>query len=79
MGSDGDMPVLLECILMLDGRLMGESAVVSRRFRSELRDEDESVRGGGRAGSVYREDEACGGSGGRGALIAAAVAVAVRG
>lgn len=63
---------------MLDGRLMGESAVVSRRLRSELRDEDESVRGG-RAGSVYREDEACGGSGGRGALISAAVAVAVRG
>ena len=50
-------PVLSECILMLDGRLMGESVVVKRRLRSELLDGDESVRGGGRDGSVYREEE----------------------
>jgi hypothetical protein len=43
---------------MLDGRLMGESAVVKRLLRSELREDDESVRGGGRFGSVYRDEEA---------------------
>lgn len=53
MGSELVLPVLFECILMLDGRLMGASAVVKRRLRSELRDEDESVRGGkGRFGRV---------------------------
>jgi hypothetical protein len=60
MGSEVDVPALFECILMLDGLLMGESAVVRRLLRSELRDDDESVRGGGRLGSAYREDEECG-------------------
>jgi hypothetical protein len=51
-------PALSECILILDGRFMGESAVVKRRLRSpELREDDESVRGEGRFGSVYREEE----------------------
>jgi hypothetical protein len=58
MGSEVDVPGLLECILMLDGRRMGESAVVSRLLRSELCDEDESARGGGRFGSAYRDEEA---------------------
>jgi hypothetical protein len=69
MGSEVDVPGVLECILILEGRLMGESAVVSRLLRSELREDDESVRVGGRLGSVYREEEACGGSGGSGALV----------
>jgi hypothetical protein len=57
MGSAVDVPGVLECILMLDGRRMGESAVVRRLLRSELRDEDESVRGGGRFGRAYRDDD----------------------
>jgi len=59
IGSEMEVPGVVECILILDGRLMGESAVVSRRLRSELREDDESVREG-RFGSVYREEEACG-------------------
>jgi hypothetical protein len=58
MGSAFDVPGLLECILMLEGRRMGDSAVVKRLLRSELSDELESVRGGGRFGSAYREEEA---------------------
>jgi hypothetical protein len=58
IGSEVEVPWLLECILILDGRLMGESATVKRLLRSELR-EDESVRSGGPFGSVYREDEGC--------------------
>jgi len=50
-------PVVSECILMLEGRLMGESVVVKRRLRSEPLEGDESVRGGGRVGRVYREEE----------------------
>lgn len=57
MGSALEFPVFSECMRMLDGRLKGESAVVRRRFRSELREDDESARGEGRFGSVYREDE----------------------
>jgi hypothetical protein len=56
IGSECEVPGLLECILMLDGRLIGESAVVRRRLRSELREDDESVREG-RFGRVYRDDE----------------------
>jgi hypothetical protein len=61
MGSEVEVPGLFECILILDGRRMGDSAVVKRLLRSELRDDEESVRGGGRFGSVYREDDDCGG------------------
>jgi hypothetical protein len=69
MGSELDVPGMLECILILDGRLMGESAAVSRLLRSELREDDESVRAGGRFGSVYRDEEACGGGCGSGAAV----------
>lgn len=55
MGSELELPALFECILMLDGRRKGESAVVRRLLRSELSDDEESERGGGRFGSVYRE------------------------
>ena len=61
MGSELEVPGVVECILILEGRLMGESAVVRRRLRSELREDAESVREG-RFGRVYRdedEDEAC--------------------
>lgn len=51
IGSVFESPVFSECMRMLDGRLKGESAVVRRRLRSELR-EDDSVRGEGRFGSV---------------------------
>jgi hypothetical protein len=44
MGSEFEAPGVVECILMLDGRLIGTSAVVKRRLRSELREDDESVR-----------------------------------
>jgi hypothetical protein len=58
IGSALVFPAFSECILILDGRLTGESAVVRRRLRSpELREDDESVRGEGRFGSVYREEE----------------------
>ena len=58
IGSALVLPAFSECILMLDGRLMGESAVVKRRLRSpELREDEESVRGEGRFGSVYRDEE----------------------
>lgn len=57
MGSALESPALSECMRMLDGRLMGESAVVRRRLRSELREEDESVRCEGRFGRVYRDGE----------------------
>jgi len=58
MGSEVEAPGLLECILILEGRLIGESAVVKRLLRSELREDEESVRGG-RFGRLYREDEDC--------------------
>jgi hypothetical protein len=58
MGSEVDVPGLLECILMLEGRRMGDSAVVRRLLRSELSDELESERGGGRFGSAYRGEDA---------------------
>jgi hypothetical protein len=57
MGSALESPAFSECIRILDGRLMGESAVVRRRLRSELREDDESVRCEGRFGRVYREEE----------------------
>jgi hypothetical protein len=57
MGSVLVLPVLSECILILEGRLMGESAVVKRRLRSELSEDEESVRDEERFGSVYREEE----------------------
>ena len=57
IGSILELPVLSECIRILDGRLIGESAVVRRRLRSELREDGESVRGEGRLGSVYRMEE----------------------
>jgi hypothetical protein len=58
IGSEVEVPATVECILILDGRLIGESAVVRRLLRSELWDDDESVRVGGRFGSVYRKEEA---------------------
>jgi hypothetical protein len=58
IGSEVEVPGTVECILILEGRLIGESAVVKRLLRSELWDDDESVRVGGRFGSVYREAEA---------------------
>jgi hypothetical protein len=58
MGSEVDVPGLLECILMLEGRRMGDSAAVRRLLRSELSDELESERGGGRFGRAYRGEEA---------------------
>lgn len=57
IGSELLFPAPFECILILDGRLMGESLVVRRLLRSELRDDEESVRGRGRLGSVWREEE----------------------
>jgi hypothetical protein len=79
MGSAVEVPGVLECMRMLDGRRMGESAVVRRRLRSELpREDDESARGG-RLGSVYRDEEACGGSGGSGAFVLVVVLVLERG
>lgn len=47
-----DAPGTDECILMLDGRLMGDSAVVMRRLRSELSEDDESLCEG-RFGRLY--------------------------
>jgi hypothetical protein len=44
IGSALESPVFSECMRMLEGRLNGESAVVRRRLRSELREDDESVR-----------------------------------
>jgi hypothetical protein len=55
IGSELELPALFECILMPDGRRKGESAVVSRLLRSELCEDDESERGGGRFGSVHWE------------------------
>jgi hypothetical protein len=58
IGSALVFPAFSECIRILDGRLMGDSAAVRRRLRSpELREDDESVRSEGRFGSVYREEE----------------------
>jgi hypothetical protein len=57
IGSVLESPAFSECMRMLDGRLIGESAVVRRLLRSELREDDESVRCEGRFGSVYREEE----------------------
>lgn len=58
MGSEVELPGVVECILMLEGRRMGESAVVRRRLRSELRDDDEESVREGRFASVYRELDA---------------------
>lgn len=44
MGSEVEVPGVVECILMLEGRRIGTSAVVRRRLRSELREDDDSVR-----------------------------------
>lgn len=55
---------------MLEGLRPGDSAEVSLRFLSEeLRDDDDEVCVGGRAGSEALEADACasGGSGGSGA------------
>lgn len=52
IGSVLVSPALSECILMLEGRRIGESAVVKRRLRSALVEEDESVRGKGREGRL---------------------------
>lgn len=59
MGSDEEEPALPECIRMLEGRRMGESAVVNLLFLSdELRDGGSpEYEWGGRAGSEYREEE----------------------
>lgn len=57
MGSELVFPAPSECILILDGRLIGESAVVRRLLRSELREDEESVRGEGRLGREYRAKE----------------------
>lgn len=58
MGSALVLPAFSECVRILDGRLMGESVAGRRRLRSELREDDESVRGKGRFGRVYREEDA---------------------
>jgi hypothetical protein len=77
IGSELDAPAVLECILILEGRLMGESAVVSRLLRSELCEDDESVRGGGRLGSVYRDDEECGAGWELGVVVVVVIVILV--
>jgi hypothetical protein len=57
MGSEVELPALFECILMLDGLRMGDSAVVRRRLRSELRDDEESGRCEERLGRANRDDD----------------------
>lgn len=57
MGSELEPACELLCILMLDGRRMGDSAVVRRLLRSELLPEEGvSVRGGGRDGRANGDD-----------------------
>jgi hypothetical protein len=58
MGSELEPACELLCILTLDGRRMGDSAVVRRLLRSELLPEDGvSARGGGCEGRANGEDD----------------------
>ena len=58
IGSELEPSCELLRALILEGRRIGDSAVVRRLLRSELLPEDDvSVRGGGREGKANGEDE----------------------